>query len=432
MSSLPNNPDVIVIGAGTSGLSAAKELKSAGLDTLVLESSDHVGGRCITDTTTFSAPFDRGGSWLHSAEINPLSEIAKANGFEFHKKPWSWNWVTIDDYALNDKEVAEYTDYLDLMWDRIVEVGKKDNTVDIASILPESRWRDTAKLFIAQMLGGDYDVTSPKDMANYADSDGDWLVGGGLGEFIRYLHSDVDVVLNCAVSKIDYSGPLIRVETPKGIVEAKHVILTVSVGVLAAEKIEFVPALPNWKSEAINKLPNGLLNKVGIEFDPDWKEASEGFALDYHTGGEEYCSVAFRFYDSELATGFTAGRFAARLEADGPGTATDFCMEALRATFGNDVTKFVRKTSETHWNGNTHTFGSYSYALPGCTIARETLAKPLDKKIFFAGEATMPNAFATVHGAYLSGKEAVKRLLEVNGNTEQNLATDREENREYQ
>ena len=98
MSSLPNNPDVIVIGAGTSGLSAAKELKSAGIDTLVLESSDHVGGRCFTDTTTFSAPFDRGGSWLHSAEINPLSEIAKANGFEFHKKPWSWNWVTIDDY----------------------------------------------------------------------------------------------------------------------------------------------------------------------------------------------------------------------------------------------------------------------------------------------------------------------------------------------
>ncbi len=432
MNGLSNNPDVIVIGAGTSGLSAARDLKLAGLNTLVLESSDHVGGRCVTDNTTFSAPFDRGGSWLHSAEINPLSEIAKANGFEFHKKPWMWKWVTIDGYALNDAEVAEYTDYMERMWEQIVEVGKKDNSVEIASILPESRWRDTAKMFIAQMLGGDYDVTSPTDMANYSDSEGDWLVGGGLGAFVKYLHSDVDVVLNCPVSKIDYSGPRIRVETSRGIVEAKHVVLTVSVGVLAAEKIEFFPALPNWKLEAINNLPNGLLNKVGIEFDPSWKEAGEAFALDYHKSGEEFCSIAFRFYNSDLATGFMAGRFAAQLEADGPGTATDFCMEALRSTFGNDVINYVRKTSETHWNGNIHTFGSYSYALPGCVDARKVLAETVDERVFFAGEATMPNAFATVHGAYLSGKEAVTRLLEVRGHAEQNSSEIREENREYQ
>ena len=432
MNSLPQNPDVIVIGAGTSGLSAARELKMAGIDTLVLESSDHVGGRCFTDTTTFNTPFDRGGSWLHSAEINPLSKVAEANGFEFHKKPWTWKWVTIDGYALNDAEVAEYSDYMELMWERIVEVGKKDNSVEIASILPDSRWRDTAKMFVAQMLGGDCDVTSPTDMANYSDADGDWLVGGGLGAFIKHLHSDVNVVLNCPVSKIDYSGPRIRVTTPKGVVEAEHVILTVSVGVLAAEKIEFVPALPNWKLEAVNSLPNGLLNKVGIEFDHNWKEAEEAFALDYHPSGEDFCSIAFRFYDSELATGFTAGRFAAQLEADGPGTATDFCMEALRATFGNDVTKHVLKTSETHWNGNIHTFGSYSYVKPGCVDARKVLAETIDEKVFFAGEATMSNAFATVHGAYLSGKDAATRLLEVSGRTAQNSTIIREKSREYQ
>jgi len=411
MSTLPQNPDVIVIGAGASGLSAAKTLQDAGLETVVLEADDHMGGRCITDTTTFATAFDRGGSWLHSAEINPLSKLADVQGFALHKTQWEWEHVIIEGKELSNIEVADYSHYIDAMWDRIDEVGAENITTTIDAILPASPWKDTAKLFVAQMLGGDYDVTTPVDMANYADTPSDWLVDGGLGNFIKHLHSDVSVMLNCPVSKIDYSRKKIRVTTPKGTIETDHVVLTVSVGVLAAGKIEFAPALPNEKLQAINDLPNGLLNKVGIEFDPAWKAVHEGYMLDYHAGGEEYCSILFRFYNTELTTGFTAGRFAASLEKEGPGAQTDFCMEALRSGFGNDVGKYIKKTSETAWNGNPNTFGAYSYALPGRTSARETLAKTVDERLYFAGEATMPNEFATVHGAYLSGKQAAKRLL---------------------
>jgi len=416
MSGFPQNPDVIVIGAGTAGLSAAQTLKSTGFETLVLEADDHVGGRCITDSSTFSAPFDRGGSWLHSAEINPLSPLAEEHGLKLHKTPWDWQKVVIEGKHLTPEQMTDYTAYVRNMWDHIVKVGSKDQKTAIEPILQESEWKDTAKRYVAQMYGGDSDVTSPVDYANYENSKGDWLVEGGLGSFIKHLHSDVPVALNCLVSKIDTSGKKICVTTSQGIIEADHVVITVSGGVLAAEKIEFVPPLPNHKLQAISDLPNGLLNKVGIEFDPAWKEVHEFFVLDYHKGGEEFCCTAFRFYDSDLATCFTAGRFAAQLENEGPGAATEFCHEALREAFGNDVLKYVKKTSETAWNTNPNTFGAYSYALPGRTSARETLAETIDERLFFAGEATMPNHYATVHGAYLSGKKVASEIMNIREN----------------
>ena len=79
--------------------------------------------------------------------------------------------------------------------------------------------------------------------------------------------------------------------------------------------------------------------------------------------------------------------------------------------FGNGITKYIRNTHETAWRGNRFTLGSYSYAKPGQAMARETLAEPIDGRLFFAGEATIAKACATVHGAYLSGKEVAGVVL---------------------
>ncbi|MGI9351503.1 MAG: flavin monoamine oxidase family protein [Rhizobiaceae bacterium] len=406
-----HNTDVIIVGAGTSGLSAARALKSAGVDTLVVEAADHVGGRCVTENGTFSVPFDRGGSWLHSAEINPLARLAETEGVTLHKKSWRWERVFSDGHTLSETEVNDYSKYMDLMWDRVNQMGIIQPKAAIDQVLPDGPWKDTAKMFVAQMLGGDFDATSAADSANYADAEGDWLVAGGLGNFVRHLHLDIEVVLNCPVSKIDYSGPNVRATTPMGTIEARHLILTVSTGVLAAEKIEFEPKLSYRKLQAIDQLPNGLLNKIAIEFDPSWKEVHEGYMADYHQGDDEYCTILFRSFDSDLSVGFVAGRFADQLECQGEGAATEFCLTGLKELFGSDVIKYIRKTSETEWRANANTIGSYSFARPGYAGAREILAETVDERLFFAGEATMPNTFATVHGAYLSGKETAQKVL---------------------
>lgn len=400
---LPANPDVVVVGAGAAGLSAAKALQARGLSVIVLEADSHVGGRCITDTTTFSTPFDRGGSWLHSAPINPLARLAETGGESLHKAPWDWSWVHTPDGPLQAADMPAYRCYQDTMWEKINQAGRGATDMPVATALPPSPWRDTAKHWVEQMLGGDADVTSAVDVHRYDDAKGDWLVAGGLGAFIRRLHSDVQVRLNCPVTKIDYSGAGVRATTPLGVVQAKRLVLTVSTGVLAAEKIAFIPALPAEKRKAVGLLPMGLLNKVGIEFDPGWAGAHQGQMADYAAGGDAFCSVLFGFYDTSLAVGFLAGRHGDQVEAAGPGAATDFCLQGLRAIFGQDIAKHIRRTDETAWRSNPHTLGAYSYAKPTGADARAILAAPLDDRLFFAGEATMPDAYATVHGAWRSG-----------------------------
>ncbi len=408
MRPLPADPDVIVVGAGAAGLSAAKALQANCLDVIVLEADDHVGGRCITDTKTFSTPFDRGGSWLHSAPINPLAKLAAEAGENLHKAAWDWNWVHSPDGPL---DAPAYCRYQEAMWERINEAGQGAEDMCAAAALPSSPWRDTAKHWVAQMQGGDADVVSAKDVHRYADADGDWLVAGGLGAFVRRLHADVPVRLNCPVTKIDYSSGGVRVTTPDGALQAKRLVLTVSTGVLAAEKIEFSPPLPREKHAAVANLPMGLLNKVGLEFDPDWAGAHQGQMADYASGEDGFCTLLFGFYGSSLAVGFFAGRYGDAIESAGPGAATEFCMEGLRTIFGGDIVKSVRRSAETAWRSNPHTLGSYSYAKPTGADAREILARPVADRVFFAGEATMPDAYATVHGAWKSGVIAADAVV---------------------
>lgn len=411
MTRLPTQPDVIVVGAGTAGLSAAHTMRQRGLEVVVVEAASRAGGRCFTDTTLFETPFDVGGSWLHSAPINPLARLAEETGTVLHKAGWDWTWVVEGDRRLTGAETQDYGRYHRDMWTAVEKAGDGPEDMTPAAALPASRWTDTAGHWIAQMQGADCDVTSARDAARYDAARGDWLVEGGLGAFVARLFADVPVRLNCPVREIDTTGPRVRAVTSGGTIEADQLVLTVSTGVLRAEAIRFTPALPAAKLAALENLPNGLLNKIGLEFDPDWQEAHQGQMADYRPSPEEFCTLLFGFFDSPLAVGFVAGRFADQLEAEGAGAATAFCLQALRDLFGNDVTKHVRRNSETAWRSNANALGSYSYARPGGADARSVLAQPVDDRLFFAGEATMPNTYATVHGAYLSGIAAADKVI---------------------
>ena len=82
--------DVVVIGAGAAGLTAARELVSAGLAVRVLEARGRVGGRAWTDRETFGVPIDRGCAWLHSADRNPWATYAREHGFTVLERSPDW------------------------------------------------------------------------------------------------------------------------------------------------------------------------------------------------------------------------------------------------------------------------------------------------------------------------------------------------------
>lgn len=72
--------DVVIIGAGSAGLAAAKTVRAAGLSFTVLEAMSRIGGRAWTSADAFGVPFDIGCAWLHAADRNPFYTEAQAAG----------------------------------------------------------------------------------------------------------------------------------------------------------------------------------------------------------------------------------------------------------------------------------------------------------------------------------------------------------------
>src|SRR4051794_25567851 len=84
---LPREADIVVIGAGAAGIAAARRILAANRKVAVLEATGQIGGRCLTDSTTFEAPFDRGARWIHNPDSNPMIKLARGAGLDVVPAP---------------------------------------------------------------------------------------------------------------------------------------------------------------------------------------------------------------------------------------------------------------------------------------------------------------------------------------------------------
>ncbi len=84
---LPRDADIVVIGAGAAGISAARRVMAANRKVIVVEAAAQIGGRCLTDTATFGVPFDRGARWMYNPDTNPMIKLARAAGLDVATAP---------------------------------------------------------------------------------------------------------------------------------------------------------------------------------------------------------------------------------------------------------------------------------------------------------------------------------------------------------
>src|SRR3984885_13879984 len=83
----PREADIVVIGAGAAGIAAARRIQAANRKVIVVEATGQVGGRCLTDSTSFEVPFDRGAQWMNNPDTNPMIRLARAAGLEVYAAP---------------------------------------------------------------------------------------------------------------------------------------------------------------------------------------------------------------------------------------------------------------------------------------------------------------------------------------------------------
>jgi monoamine oxidase len=110
---------------------------------------------------------------------------------------------------------------------------------------------------------------------------------------------------------------------------------------------------------------------------------------------------------------FSGGRLAIWLEKQGMEACHEYALSRVAEAFGNEIRKHVTRIIATAWKTDPWTRGSYSCALPGQAHQRVELARPIEDRLFFAGEATTVGDHACCHGAYRSGIRAAREIAKV-------------------
>ncbi|MBX7099514.1 MAG: FAD-dependent oxidoreductase [Myxococcaceae bacterium] len=421
--------DVVVVGAGWAGLSAARALLDAGVRTQVLEARSEVGGRIRTDTTSLSIPFDHGAAWIHSwrddqgRPVNPLTAKAIAAGIPLSETTLT-STLYVGDRKATPEELAAFNATLEKYDELISTAAEQGLDVPVASLLPKDAlpFAAEAKADLGELdMGQSLEVLSSKDTGLQNMTGHDALPATGQLAVLQATVGDVPVRTDTPVKKVKATQGGFEVTTASGeVIRARRVLLTVSTGILASGKIEFDPPLPKWKTDAIRALPMALLDKVAIEFDENvfrFADGTEQTINDWVVAkggpGERPEAFLMRPGGANIAVGFAGGNDALKLERKSDAELVAHYLEKLERVFGPDLDRHVKGSVVTRWAQDEWTLGSYSYAKPGMAAMREKLRQPIDDRLYFAGEATAPAENAQmIHGAHQSGLSAASALIE--------------------
>lgn len=402
-------PDIVIIGAGAAGIGAARRLAGSGLSILMIESLPRIGGRAWTFRTPVGT-VDLGCAWLHSADRNPWTRIAEESGFAVERRPSAWSrqfrelGFSREDQDAAHQAFAEWSERL------VTNPPASDRASD--ALEPNGSWTPYLQALSGFISGDELERISAKDYVAYdaASTATNWRVPAGYGTLIASsLPSNVETHLDTPFKSLALTGTGIELETLRGPLRPRAVILTVSTNVLSGDTIAWPSALDPWR-DAAARLPLGANEKIFLDIVGD-----SPFVPESHVFGNPHDPETGTYYirplGSPLIECFLGGAGARSAVADGKDAAFARAVDQLAALFGSSVRECLRPLAASEWQRVPSIGGGYSHALPGQADARIALARPFDDRLFFAGEATHQSDFSTAHGAYQSGVRAAEEAM---------------------
>lgn len=432
---VPGTGIVLIIGSGFAGLAAARQLHDAGYQVTVLEARHRIGGRVWT-RHDLGFGLDMGASWIHGVDGNPITKLAEANEVSltiptnslsvrvYDQDGSAYSLIELGrDYLRNDSDNAALDEVIDTL---TADQSLYDSLTDADVLVGLSPRRRRLQNF---MYYGNFHQSysqSPTELGSFGSWEGagwegeEHWVDGGLGQIVDTLAKGLTIQQNHIVEAIDYSqAGKVVVHTTQGVYEAERCIVTVPLGVLKKEAIAFTPVLPTAIQTGIERIVFGRFFKLGITFPSVfWDEnvhaiGSIGKETDDYGAGEHV--VFFNLWPLLGERGlvmFAGTDFAEVLEKMTLAEATAVAMGRLRLIYGNDIPE-PEQAIATDWIQSPFTGGSYSNLGVGASSEdRLAFHAMLNGQLTFAGEHTSVDHSSTIHGAYISGLKAAKRVCD--------------------
>jgi len=416
-----NGKKVIVIGAGISGLSAAKKLKENGFDVIVLESQDRVGGRLRTNRV-LGVAFDEGASWIHGANGNPITVLAQQAGMN--------TAITDDDslisYDINgilrtEIEFDNAETELETILATLKNNGSSSQSFETVfnNLYPDKvndrLWKFLLSTYITFDLG-DLDKVSSLLYDEGEEFSGEELIStNGYDVIPNYLSNGLNIQLNQRVSRVDYTNTIIKVTHNGNVSEADYVLVTVPLGVLKSGNIQFLPELPQSKQNAIEKIGMNCVNKFLLIWDTDFWDDEQYICYTPEIKDKFNYFVNIKKINSNVNAlmTFAYANYARQTETMSDNEIINEIMIHLRDIYGSAIpnpTSMIR----TKWQTNENSFGAYSFTQIETEMHHfDDLAEEVNDKLFFAGEHTHVDYFSTAHGAYLSGIREANKIISI-------------------
>ncbi|XP_051158827.1 peroxisomal N(1)-acetyl-spermine/spermidine oxidase-like isoform X1 [Leptopilina boulardi] len=459
-------PTVVIIGGGMAGLSAAHRLAQCGLQNFtVLEATDRPGGR-IHSCWLGDVVAEMGATWIEGGCVaNPVFSLAAQEGLLkpplFRPDASRGLFCTTDGRAIDlPVSITAYHTFkqIEQQAAALFSIGCGKGHGSLLNFMgvriqqelhnfPEEQRYDAARVMygltncVRCRCGDDLSLVSADNFGSYIE-----IPGGNVRVPLGYVGVLAPLLRDLPSCAIKYCKPVncirwgaVNDSCPRAVVKtcdgeefpADYVIVTVSLGVLKHQHDKlFCPALPAEKVEAICKLGYGYVNKIFLEYAKPfwvWREGGIRFAWSADELSDRSDWVKGISNVEEIASSqhvlcaWVCGKEAAEMELCSDEQVVNSLTQVLRKFTGDPTLPYPTNLLRSRWCMDQHFAGSYSYMALDSKVGHQCdLASPLPGAcepvapiLLFAGEATIPGHYSTVHGARLSGIREAERIVQL-------------------